>query len=128
MEYKDFRKQVNESFIETKRFTEKGLGLKLSLIELVELRNLVEFTTKIYLEDKANFVEGKCANDEHQIIPEYESALIFMNKNYGTQILGIEDHSDFDLNRRAWNKIAGFDYCSKKFQEMQNEMHNRIGY
>lgn len=68
--------------------------------------------------------------DRQTIHPNTESALIFLNKNYGTQI---SDSKNGDFERWGLKKSEsiikkGGDLYSLMFKKMQDEMHNRIGY
>jgi len=120
---KEFRKRgINRGFKEAKKFVEKRLGIGLTLIEMVELRKIVEFTNNIYFNDMIKYVKG-IGGDEHSIIPDIEAALIFMNKNYGTQIYNIINHSEFNLKRGEIKKLIKKDYYLEYFKRMQEEMH-----
>lgn len=115
---------ISENFMRARKFVEKSiLGFNLTNIELKELMNHVKHTTKIYIQDTRKSLEKS-----HLFSPDYEAALIFLNKNYGTQIYGIEDKAEFNVKREIGKKELGFDYYSEGFKKMQDEMHNRIGY
>ncbi len=129
MEYTRFMKHLNHEFKRSKKFVEETLEIKLTNIELLELKKHVEFTQKIYLLDHKTFLPGKIGGDRKLIIPYIEAALIFMNKNYGTQINFPEgDYEKLNFNKTESKIKLGFNYYSQGFKKIQNEMHNRIGY
>ena len=112
---------ANNNFKVARDFTEKFLGIKLTLIELVELKNYTEFTTELYKQDISH---GKSKLKlDHIFQPEFESALIFMNKNYGTQIYSVVDKSDFRCLQHDTKELLGFDYYPEYFKRQQEEMH-----
>jgi hypothetical protein len=120
---KEFRKKlINKEFKEARKFVEKKLGIELTLIELVELRKNLEFTENMYVNDIIKFVKG-IGGDKYSIHPGFEAALIFMNKNYGTQIYNLEDKSNFNIQRYEAEKLLGFDYYPEYFKRVQEEMH-----
>lgn len=125
-QHKEFVKLVNKNFQEARNFIEER-WLKLNNIELGELRKLVEYTTDIDIKDYKKFVKPK-KWDDYQIHPDYEAALIFMNKNYGLQIYCSEDKSNFNIQRMYDEELLGHDYYPEIFKNMQDEMHTRIGY
>jgi len=81
--------KLNKYVEEARKFAERILGLELKFGELYELRQDVEFTIKTREESKKAE-----ANEDHLIDPAYEASLIFMNRNYETQI-----YSNLDLDK-----------------------------
>jgi hypothetical protein len=121
MENKDL---VNKNFVNARKEVEDLLGINLTLIELFELRKDIEFTTNIYLQDIKNFnIQDK--EDPKLIRPDFEAALLFMNRNYGTQMYNelCEDYHKFDYWRTKLQIEAGFDYYTEYFKRVQEEMH-----
>jgi hypothetical protein len=112
------KKIINENFTNACEQVEAGLGIKLTLIELVELRNLVKFTTETFEKDCR-----KNGTDELTINPFLESAYIFMNTNYGTQISSRLDADIFSGNKRRTKHLVGYDYYPQYFKRVQEEMH-----
>ncbi len=115
---KDLLLNLNNNFEKAREFIESQLGIDLTLIELVELRRGVEFTTELYKKDTKKEIENNCV-----INPPFDAAFIFMNKNYGTQIYNLADNSNFNLNRFLLIKKFGLDYYPKYFKRVQEDMH-----
>lgn len=115
---------LNSNFKIARKFVEKHLELNLTLIELVELKKIVGLTTKQFLDDEKNYGSVKDLKYYYsQINPDYEAGLIFMNKNYGTQIYNLEDNINFEEFKFKTELGRGFNYCSYFFKKMQSEMH-----
>lgn len=119
-----YMKHVNVNFKRAREFTEETLGINLTLIELVELRELVKYTQRVYFEDSKRFLNDKLGGDKHSILPDIEAGLIFLNKNYGLQInLPKGDWERFEYNRIKTKMELGYDYYPEYFRRMQEEMH-----
>jgi hypothetical protein len=109
---------INENFANAREQVEGWLGIKPTLIELVELKNIVKFTTETSEKDRR-----KNGFDELTIDPVLEASYIFMNTNYGTQISSRLDADIFSSNKRRTKKLLGFDYYPEYFKRVQESMH-----
>jgi hypothetical protein len=113
-----FLEQVNGEFGISKRFVENELGIKLTNIEGVELKKLVEYTVNIFRKDAEEFGFG----GEHAFHPDHEAAYIFMNRNYGLDIRRPNEILRFIWLRDKDKKDHGYDW-GDSFKLMQEEMH-----
>jgi hypothetical protein len=129
MDTKELKRILNKNFKRSREFIEETLEIKLTNIELLELRKLNEFCHNLYIRDCDLFLPDGFLEDKTSINPYLESALIFMNKNYGTQINYPEgDYEKLNYNKTKYGFEGDIDYYSCGFQKIQDEMHNRIGY
>lgn len=114
---------INEYFVEAREQVKEILGLDLEFDELWELRKDVEFTYGLYVEDTKIFIKnGK--DDKYSIRPGLEAAIIFMNRNYGTQIEDLYvDSGRLNFDRTELEIKFGYDYYPHYFKRVQEEMH-----
>ena len=111
-------KGLNKCFNGAQKYVERTLGINLTLIELVELKKDVEFTYNLH-----NLDLEKRGYNELSIIPDFEAALIFMNRNYGTQFdYHGGSYFKFDFDRTQFREEFGFDCYSIYFQRLQDEI------
>jgi hypothetical protein len=95
----------------------------LQLGELVELRQDINFVHDFYFKDFERF-KGITGGDNHTICPDDEAAIMFMNRNYGTQIYNfVECIGKLSYDRWELINLMGFDYYQKYFKRIQEEMH-----
>jgi len=102
---------INETFQKSLHFVKGLTGLELQLSEKIELKRYAKMCTEIYDNETSPW---------HQINPDVESALIFLNKNYGTQIRNIGDFHKFNYQKNMDEKNLGFKY-SEFFGKIQEE-------
>lgn len=102
---------INRNFAEARKFVEDKLGIELKLGELSELKQQIGFIVKLW------------NNKTNDIRPWAEASLIFMNRNYETQIYSLRDNAKFNIKRYEWKKLMGFDYYPEYFKRVQEEMH-----
>ncbi len=119
------KRKVNENFAKARKEVENLLGIELTLIELVELRKDVEFTSDSYINDRIRFVKSVVGGDKFSIRPDFEAVLLFMNRNYGTQMYNdfIRDYHEFSYWKKELEIKAGFDYYPEYFKRVQEEMY-----
>lgn len=72
------------NFRDAKCFVEEFLGFGLTNIESIDLRRIVMHVTGIDRNDAEKYYKGGI--DKQTIHPDKESAFIFLNRNYGTQM------------------------------------------
>jgi hypothetical protein len=121
-----FKKKIlNKNFANARKEVENLLGINLTLIELVELRKDVEFTSEVYVNDRIKFVKSVVGGDKYSIRPDFEAVLLFMNRNYGTQMYDdlYTDYHKFSYWKKELEIKAGYDYYPEYFKRVQEEMH-----
>jgi hypothetical protein len=118
------KENLNTYFSEAREYVEDMLGIKLELDELFELRKDVEFTYNLYINDIKKFVKGNPELDDYVIRPGCEASVLFMNRNYGTQIEDFyEGIGRLSFDRTELKMKLGFDYYPEYFKRVQEEMH-----
>jgi hypothetical protein len=120
------RECINEYFRIARSKIEYRLGIKLQLGELFELRKDIEFVDAIDSQDRKKIRDkGLIPGDKHSICPDDEAAIMFMNRNYGTQLKDLLHNNvkKYYNERDEAFHLAGYDYYKEYFKRVQEEMH-----
>ncbi|MFA5953304.1 MAG: hypothetical protein WC812_01800 [Candidatus Pacearchaeota archaeon] len=108
---KEYIFRFNKAKDHIKRLT----GLELSLIELVELKK--------YVIQCIELSKLECNDEDVNIHPALEAGIIFLNKNYGTDIRSTTEILNYLYKKEKLEISLGFDYYSEFFKREQEQRH-----